>query len=153
MAGLIPFNRKNQSALSVRNDPFYNMLDDFFSDEYAFPRWGRMRSLANDTFKIDVEENEKDYAINAELPGVSKDEIQLDFSDGRLLIGVEREENINEEKKNYVHREIRHTSMNRSVYLADGTAEGIKAKLEDGLLKITVPKKTGANRSHKISIE
>ena len=144
--GLVPFNHRRHGGLSLGG--FDNMLDDFFGDSFM-----PLRGFVNSTFKIDVEENEKDYAINAELPGVSKDEIQLDFSDGRLLIGVEREENINEEKKNYVHREIRHTSMNRSVYLADGTAEGIKARLEDGILKITVPKKTGANRSHKISIE
>ena len=53
MTGLVPFNRKNTNLLSSGFEDFYNMLDDFFSDS-----WSPRRSLARDTFKINVQQND-----------------------------------------------------------------------------------------------
>ncbi len=147
MSRLVPFNRWGLR----RNDfeDFYNMLDDFFSDT-----WWPVRSLARDTFKLDIQENEREYCIEAELPGVTKEEINLQLKDdGRLTIAVEREENIQEDKKNYVHRERRYSSMQRSIYLRDAKTEGVKAKLQDGVLKITVPKQETHNDTFHIEID
>lgn len=148
MTGLVPFNRKNTGLLNTGFEDFYNMLDDFFSDN-----WSPRRSLARDTFKINVQQNEKEYLIDAELPGVNKEEISLDLSDGRLNIAVKREEKINEEKKNYIHRESRFSSMSRSVYLEDADVKGIKAKLDNGVLRITVPRQEKTVKSEQIEIE
>ncbi|HWQ80308.1 MAG TPA: Hsp20/alpha crystallin family protein [Anaerovoracaceae bacterium] len=148
MAGLVPFNRRNTGLLSSGFEDFHNMLDDFFSDN-----WLPRRSLDRDTFKINVQQNEKDYLIEAELPGVNKEEIDLDLNEGRLTISVKREEQINEERKNYIHRESRFSSMSRSVYLAEAGASGIKAKLENGVLSVTVPRQEKTVKSEKIEIE
>ena len=148
MSKLVPFNRRNPSLLSAGFEDFHNMLDDFFSDN-----WWPGRSLARDTFKINVQQNEKDYLIEAELPGVNKDEIDLSLDEGRLTISVNREEQINEEKKNYIHRESRYSSMSRSIYLADAESNGIKAKLENGVLSILVPRQDRANKMQRIEIE
>ena len=146
MAGLVPFNRKNLINSSFTD--FYNMLDDFFSDAWA-PR----RSLYRDTFKIDVQENEKEYIIDAELPGVSKDEINVELNEGRLTISVNREENIEEENKNYIHKERRCCSMSRGIYLADAAKKGVKARLDNGVLRITVPKLVKEDSVIKVDIE
>ena len=148
MTGLVPFNRKNTSLLSTGFEDFYNMLDDFFSDSRS-----SIRSLDRDTFKINVQQNDTEYLIEAELPGVNKEEIDVDLNDGRLNISVKREEKINEEKKNYIHRESRFASMSRSVYLADADAKGIKAKLDNGVLNITVPRQEKGARADRIEIE
>ncbi|MDF2654274.1 MAG: heat shock protein Hsp20 [Bacillota bacterium] len=148
MTGLVPFNKKNTNLLSTGFEDFYNMLDDFFSDN-----WSPRRSLARDTFKINVQQNDAEYLIEAELPGVSKDEIDIDLADGRLSISVKKEENINEEKKNYIHRESRYSSMSRSIYLADAETKGIKAKLDNGVLNISVPRQEKNVRTEKIEIE
>jgi HSP20 family protein len=148
MTGLVPFNRKSTGLLNTGFEDFYNMLDDFFSDS-MMPR----RSLARDTFKVNVQQNDADYLIEAELPGVNKDEINVDLNDGRLTISVKREEKINEEKKNYIHRESRYASMSRSIYLADADTKGIKAKLDNGVLNITVPRQEKAAKLEKIEIE
>ncbi len=148
MTGLVPFNRKNSGLLNTGFDEFYNMLDDFFTDS-----WSPRRSLARDTFKINVQQNEEVYLIEAELPGINKDEIDIDLNEGRLIISVKREENINEEKKNYIHRESRFSSMSRSVYLADADTKGIKAKLDNGVLNITVPRQEKIVKAEKIEIE
>ncbi len=148
MTGLVPFNRKNTGLLSTGFEDFHNMLDDFFSDN-----WSPRRNLERDTFKINVQQNEADYLIEAELPGVSKEEVTLDLNEGRLNISVKREENINEEKKNYIHRESRSCSMSRSVYLADADSKGITAKLDNGMLRITVPRQAKEVKTEKIEIE
>jgi HSP20 family protein len=148
MTGLVPFNRKNTGLLNTGFEDFYNMLDDFFSDS-----WSSKRSLTRDTFKINVQQNDADYLIEAELPGVNKDEIDVGLNDGRLTISVKREEKINEEKKNYIHRESRYSSMSRSIYLADADPKGIKAKLDNGVLSISIPRQEKTVKADKIEIE
>lgn len=150
MAGLVPYNRRNRGLVDRGFGDFrdfYNMVDDFFNDSWSPKRFAR------DTFKIDVQENDKEYLIEAELPGVDKEEVNIDMNEGRLSISVQREENIDEEKKNYVHKERRFSSMSRSLYLDDAKSTGIKAKLEDGVLNINVPKENKPDSSVKIDIE
>ena len=150
MAGLIPFNRKT-SKLSPANtgfETFYNMLDDFFNDSFM-PE----RNLSRDTFKIDIEETEKEYRIEAELPGVKKDEVSLNVEEDELCISINRTEEVNEEKKNYIHRERRVNSVNRRIRLVNAALDEIKAKLDEGILSITIPKYEKSANSRKIEIE
>ncbi|MHB1485067.1 MAG: Hsp20/alpha crystallin family protein [Saccharofermentanales bacterium] len=148
MAGLVPFNRGKSEMKSTGIDDFYSMLDNFFEDT-----WIPARSLVMDTFKLDVQDKEKEYTIEAELPGVKKDEVKIELMENHLLIDVERSEKVDEEKKNYIHKERRFTSMQRSVYLRDAKADGIKAKLDNGVLMITVPKEESKITNKKIEIE
>lgn len=151
MAGLVPYNRRNRGLVDRGFSDFrdfYNMLDDFFNDS-----WPSKRYFARDTFKIDVQENENQYLVEAELPGVNRDEIFIEMNEGRLNISIKREESIDEEKKNYLHKERRYSSMSRSLYLDDAKSDGIKAKLENGLLSIIVPKEDRPTKSVKIDIE
>ncbi len=149
MAGLVPFNRRRKDLMNTGFDDFYNMLDDFFAED-----WARPRSLMKDTFKIDVKEDEKEYMVEAELPGITKEDVNLSIEDGRLCISVNKEEvKEDRDEKNYIHRERRYTSMQRNVFLAEAADEGIKAKLEDGVLTIIVPKKVEEDKSKAIEIE
>lgn len=148
MAGLVPFNRKNTNALSTGFDDFQNMLDDFFSDG-----WPIRRSLAADTFKVDVEDRGNEYAVEAEMPGVDKRDVTIRMDDKRLTIAVKKSDEVEEKKKNYIHKERRYCSMSRSIYLTDASAEGIKAKLNDGVLHVTVPKKEAETSGQSIDIE
>jgi len=142
MAGLVPFNKRSNLANSGFED-FYYLLDDFFTP----------RSLERSTFKIDVQEEEKQYVIEAELPGVKKEELGLDLDDGRLTISVNHEESVDDKQKNFLHRERRATSMSRAIYLADADAEGVKAKLDNGVLTVTVQKQDKSVAAKKIAIE
>lgn len=148
MAGLIPFNRKKNDLLRSDFGDFSSMLDDFFSESFPF-----IRSLEADTFKVDIEDGEKEYIVHAELPGVKKEEVSVSLEDGRLRISVQRNEEKEEKDKNYIHREIRVSSMERNIFLKDAGEENIKAKLENGVLKIEIPKKPHVDTSKKIEIE
>jgi len=64
----------------------------------------------------------------------------LDYQNDYLIIRAENNEEINEEKENYLHRERRCSSMQRSLYLKDIDVQKVDARLEDGVLKISLPK-------------
>ena len=149
MSGLIPFNRKqsNLARAGANFEDFYNMLDDFFSDGLM-----QNRNLLRDTFKIDIVEHEKEYAIEAELPGINKEEIDLNVEDETLTISVNRSEETKDEGKNYIHRERRVSSMVRRVRLANAKLDDITARLEEGVLIVTIPKDIKTVTSKKIDI-
>lgn len=147
MAGLVPFNRRKRALLSG-NDNFYDMLDDFFAE--GFPM---MRNLEADTFKIDVKDTGKTYEVTAEMPGIKKEDLDIHLDDGRLKICVHQEEESEEENKNYIHRERRISSMERNIYLQDAGSDDIKAKLNEGILTIEIPKKEEIDTAKRIEIE
>ena len=149
MVGLVPFNRRNKDLATKSSfEDFYNVLDDFFSSD-----WPMKRILAYDTFKVDVQDKGNEYLIEAEMPGLSKEDIKLGLDDGKLTISVTKNESTEEKDKNYIHRERRSVSMSRTIHLADADASGIKAKLSDGLLKVTVPKAEKASTAIDIDVE
>jgi HSP20 family protein len=148
MTGLIPFNKKESGLLDLNFDLFDYDLDDVLNRS-----WPIRHGIARETFKLDIQDKDIEYLVQADLPGVKKEEIKIGLEAGRLTISVEREEKIDEEKKNYVHKERRYTSMCRSMFLADAKSEGIKAKLDEGVLTITIPKEAKAETAVKIDIE
>jgi len=148
MAGLIPFNKRRPSWLTGEFADFHNMVDDFFSEGWPF-----RRSLAGDTFKLDVHDNGNEYVIEAELPGVAKNELTLSLDDGKLEIVVVKEEAKEDKDKNYLHKERSSVSMSRCIYLADATEKNVKAKLEDGILHINIPKREKPDKAVNIDID
>ena len=147
MANLIPVRRRGRGLASTGFEDFYNMLDDFFTDPFTSGRRGY------DAFKLDVQQTDDAYVIEAELPGAKKDEITVELSDGTLRIALNREESKDEQSKNYIHKERRSISASRSIYLGDADADGISAKLDGGILKITVPRQKQPDNARRIEIE
>ncbi|WP_430883051.1 Hsp20/alpha crystallin family protein [Fusibacter sp. JL216-2] len=148
MSGLVPFNRKRNDLMNAGFGDFQNMLDDFFSDA-----WPMRRSLASDTFKIDVQDMDDHYLVEAEMPGMNKEDIKISAHEGKLNISVEKKEENTENNGNYIHRERRFSSMSRNVFLGDMDDQGIRAKLDDGVLKIEIQKKIKQETSNYIEIE
>ena len=87
-----PYEKNN--LRDTRFDDFYDMIDSFFNDDFT-----PQRAMRSATFKVDVIDEDKDYKVEAELPGFSKDEIDIDFEDGKLTISAEKNEEVNEENK------------------------------------------------------
>lgn len=147
MANLIPIRRHGGGLTATGFEDFYNMLDDFFTEPFSSGRRGF------DAFKLDVQQMDDVYLIEAELPGAKKDEISVDLADGTLRIALNREESKDEQSKNYIHKERRSISASRSIYLRDADAEGISAKLDGGILKISVPRQKQPDHTRRIEIE
>jgi len=147
MFGLVPFNRRN--SLSSRKDFFSidNFFDNFFNDAFA----GFFTTV--NPIRADIRETDKEYIIEADLPGVRKEDIRLELEDGILTLGVEQNEQIDEESENYIRRERRYGSYCRS-FRVDGVKEDkVTAKYENGVLTVKLPKsEVSKPKTHRIDI-
>lgn len=119
-------------------------FDDMF-DSFSYPK---MNSL-----KCDVYEKNGVYHIEAETPGYKKEDIKVKFDDGYLTISCEKQAQKEEEKKNYLRKERSSSEYKRQIYLGDVDQSKIKAKYENGLLHIEVPKNKEKSNGKEISIE
>lgn len=138
---------RRSSPLQGQFKDLYGMMDDFFTENINFS--------SNMNFKVDVRELEDSYLVEAELPGFKKDEIKISFKNGELTIDAEKKEESEESSKdkNYVHREMRYSSMSRTLYFENVEKEGLKAKLNDGILEIKVPKTNTKSEDDYINID
>lgn len=151
MLRIVPYSKNN--TLLKRNNDFYNLFDDFFNDSFFNEHLSNSKSQNLARFKVDVKNEENQYVILADLPGVNKDEISIDYKDNQLTIRVDRQEEKEETKDNYLHRERIQSSMERSFYAKDIQGDGISAKLENGVLTIVAPKYVEQDTSYKIPIQ
>ena len=135
---------KKFDLISRRYDEFYDLMNQFFDRSVPL-------SKAFADIKVDVEEKDNEYIVEADMPGVLKKDIHLDLEDSYLQIEVQRKQEINKEDKNYIRKERSFSSLKRSVYLANVQKEGIEAKLDNGVLIIHIPKKP--KQQQKIGIE
>ena len=125
-----------------------NLFDDMFDFDFDKEFNRMMRPLygkhAQNMMKTDVRETDNSYELDIDLPGFKKDEISVQLDNGYLSISASKGLDKNEENKNgkYIRRERYAGAMNRTFYVGDNlTQQDIQAKFEDGILKISVPKK------------
>ena len=116
-------------------DFFVGSMNDLFSC------FGYRNNRTHNYMRTDVKENEREYVMEVELPGMDKKDIGLNVSDGYLNISVQKSEKEQDEKEKYIRRE-RSYSCSRSYYIGDVNKEDIKAKYENGILRISIPKET-----------
>jgi HSP20 family protein len=125
-----------------------NLFDDFMDDAFERNFFGGRNPLygkhSKNLMKTDVKETETGYELDIDLPGFKKDEISAHLEDGYLIVsaakGVDKDEKDNEGR--YIRRERYSGSMTRSFYVGNAvTEEDIKAKYEDGILSLSIPKK------------
>ena len=138
-----------KNELSRRND--FDFFDEAMHDFFPAFYGGRHTQKY---MRTDIKETEDSYVMEVEMPGVDKKDIHIDLKDGYLNISVKKEENQEEGKKeNYIHRE-RSFSCSRSYYVGDVRKEDIKAKYENGILSVFIPKETPSRpQENKIEIE
>ena len=126
-----------------------NLFDDMFDFDDFDKEFNRMmRPLygkhAQNMMKTDVRETDNSYELDIDLPGFKKDEIKVELDNGYLSISAAKGLDKDEEKKDgkYIRRERYAGAMNRTFYVGDNlTQQDSQAKFEDGILKISVPKK------------
>jgi HSP20 family protein len=144
MANMVPYDRYERALR--RSWPFGN----FFDDDFFAP----LAAVDGDAaFKMNVEDQDDKYVVSAHLAGVKKDEIDVELNEGRLSISVDKKESDEEKGKNYLHKETSEWQATRGVYLKDAADAGITAKLEDGVLTVSVPKQVQKPNATKISID
>lgn len=145
MASMVPYDRYDR-ALRRAAWPFSN----FFDDDFFAP----LAAVDGDAaFKMNVEDADDKYVVTAHLPGVKRDEIDVELNEGRLSISVDKKESDEEKNKKYLHKETSEWQATRGVYLKDAATNGITAKLENGVLTVNVPKMQEKENVTKVSID
>jgi HSP20 family protein len=126
-----------ERGLPVYHDYFDRMLDGFFGPAR------RKMDLENFDWapRVNVEELEDKFEITAELPGMKKEDIDIEVRDGVLVIKGEKKVENEEEGKNYHICERSYGTFQRAFTLPDNvTTENISAEYADGILMLGVPK-------------
>ena len=139
MFGLTPY-RKNQNGVTY--DPFREMRDverRLFGD--PFDGFFTGRELA--TFRTDVRDQGDKYLVECDLPGFAKEDIHLDIEGDTLTIKAERHSEYEDKEKQegYLRCERTYGEYSRSFDVSEIERDGIKAKLDNGVLTLTLPKK------------
>ena len=126
----------------------HNNNDDFF-DGFFRPFF---QAAPKDLMRTDVRETETDYVFDVEIPGFKKEEVSVSYEDGYVTVSAKREES--EENKDAFLRRERNCSCERSFYVGDIEKTKIKAKYENGVLTLTIPKDSPKKpEAHTVAIE
>lgn len=133
-------------------DGFFDFLPSWFDE------WGRnaFHGLNVGAFAADVQEKDNAYIVKVDLPGVTKENISLDFDQGLLTVSATREQETNENAKDgsFIRKERATGSYSRRFALDGVNEEEIRASFNDGVLTVTLPKRTDAVKQNKqITIE
>ena len=125
-----------------------DLFDDFFNDPFGMMNVSEGRSPlygkhAKNLMKTDVKEGKDCYKVAIDLPGFKKDEVDVELRDGYLTVsaakGLDKDEE--DKKGRYIRQERYAGSLSRSFYVGeDVEPQDVKAKYENGVLKLFVPK-------------
>ncbi len=126
--------------------PNRTYLDDVF-DDFMFPT---MKDRDFGKMKCDIYEKDGIYHLEMDIPGFDKKDVNIEIDDNDYLtITAEKSDNSEDKDKNYIRQERSYGKYQRSFYLGDVDKEKIDAKFENGILKITMPKKEEVKSSKK----
>lgn len=146
---LVPF-WPSWSNMDRAFDNFRRDLEKSFS---SFPAMPALFPSTKSTSCDIIDEGDK-YLIKVEMPGVKKDEINLDVSDNSLEVSAQHKEEEEEKKKNYLRKERSEISYYRSLPLPEKVlSDKTQAKLTDGILNITIPKAVPTPKPKKSSVQ
>ena len=134
MYTMIPFNHRN-----VLNRASELFDDRFFRSFFNMNDW-----MGSAGFRVDIRENDENYILEAELPGVSEDRISLTCENNTLTIGADYSEEKKDEKTCYSERRTGH--LERSFSLEGVMQDQISAEYKNGILYVTLPKEQPARQ-------
>ena len=136
----------------TRYNPFEDLLNEtskgFWLKPFAFPAETELK------MKLDVKEDEKAYTVRADIPGVKKEDIHVDIDGGYISLRAESKQEKEEKKgEKVIHSERSYGMVSRSFQLpVEVDAQGAKAEYKDGVLNLTLPKKSnGAGKRIAVS--
>ena len=134
-------------ALTKAGETFPTLFDDFFR---PWNEWFDNGSVMNRSLNIpavNITENKDHFNVSLAVPGMKKDDFNIDIEGNMLTISCEKEEKKEEKDKKYTRKEFNYSSFSRSFTLPeDVNKEKIEAHYEDGVLKMNLPKKEEAKK-------
>ena len=135
-------------ALTKTTERMPTVFDDFFKPWNEWfdngGLWGRVMNIP----AVNITENKDEYKVALAVPGMKKDDFKIDIDGNMLTISSEKEENKEEKDKKFTRKEYNYSSFSRSFTLPDEVnKEKIEAKYEEGVLKISLPRREEAKKN------
>lgn len=125
-----------------------NLFTDFFENENFFDTFSK--EWVNRIPSVNITENGKEFKIELGAPGLKKDDFKIDIDNSTLTISAEKEDEHKEKNEHFTKKEFSYSSFSRSFILPETVDKNqVKAKYEDGLLKIHISKKEEAKQDQK----
>ena len=123
-----------------------NLLDNWFDDG-----WNSWDYSNTSLMNTDIKENDNDYELMMNLPGVKKEDVTAELKDGYLTIHATSNQNKDEKDEDgkYIRRERYAGNLSRSFYIGDVKQEDVKAAFKNGILSISVPKEDKKAKEEK----
>jgi len=130
------------------NDEISSLLNRHF-DSY-FPEAAYWENEDKFSMPVEIADKGKNYEVKVEIPGVKKEDMDIDIDSNYITINAKKEEETCENEHSYKKSEFRYGEFSRTVYFQEEIdIEKTDAKLEHGILKITAPKKYTDKDKHK----
>lgn len=137
-----------ENFIRTVNDEISSLLNRHF-DSY-FPEAAYWEDMEKFSMPVEMTDKGKDYEVKAELPGVKKEDLDIDIDKNYLVINAKKEEEKFENEKAYKKSEFKYGEFSRTVYFPEEIdVEKTEAKLEHGVLKIHAPKKYAEKEAKK----
>ena len=152
MFSIIPYRTNHNMTRRDNRGYFEDFANDFFRPFFA-DNFGMMADQK--PMKVDVRDEGDRFTLEADMPGMNKDDVKVEVNEGVLTISAQynqTEEQKNDEGK-YVYRERRCGSMSRSFNVEGIQEDGITAEFRDGVLKLNLPKCQPAPKPQAHAIE
>jgi HSP20 family protein len=129
-------------SLIKAGDRFPSVFDDFFKPWNEWFTNGGLLSKPLNVPAVNVIENHNEYKVSVAAPGMKKSDFEIDMEGNMLTIGSEKEETKEEKDEQYTRKEFSYSSFRRSFSIPEDVKQDkIEASYEDGVLKISLPKK------------
>ncbi len=130
------------------NDEISSILSRNFDS--LFPEYVYSDEISKMAIPVEIEEKDKEYLLKAEIPGIKKEDLDIDIDKNHIIINAKKEEETKEDTKSFRKSEFHYGEFSRSVYFPeDIDVEKTQAKLEHGILRITAPKVEAEKTNNK----
>ncbi len=145
MFDLIPFRKRQEDMLGHMMKSFHDLVED----HWAAPFTG------SGTFRTDIREEKDRYLIEAELPGIAREDISVEVEQQYVTIRAKRNEYTEQkdDANRVLRQERRSGEFARRFYVGQIDEDGIKAKLEQGVLRLELPKRLDTEHRKQIRID
>ena len=143
---LVKWTPIRSSLIPYSNGSLGDTIDTLFDSFFGRHLNDACFQLKKWTPAFDVTENNKEYTVHVETPGMDKTDLHVTVKQGVLTISGEKKTKHSTKQGNYIQRESAYGNFSRSFYLADDIKEKkIKADYQNGVLIVSIPKKKNAN--------
>ncbi len=147
----VPIQRRNrfERSLTSFQREMNHLFENFFGDA-SWPSWPQSWSKEISFPAVDIIENDKDFKVQAEIPGMNPEDIDVSVTEGFLTLKGERKEEKEEKGENYLRQETSYGSFSRTIALPEtADSDRAEASFKNGILTISVPKTAAALQKPK----